>query len=83
MTRSSKKHNLIPEKMKAVTFNPTKNLFEYKEGVSVPVPSEGEVLVRVEACGLNPRDAYITSWKREVPTMTADFVTGHDVAGIP
>ena len=66
--------------MQAVTFDPEKDNFMVKE---LPVPSPGpeDVLIPVEACGLNPVDAKIIHWKDVIPSMTNSWVPGLDVYG--
>ena len=66
--------------MKALTFNPTNDTFAIRD-LPVPTPDLGDVLVKVEACGLNPVDAKITRWKSMVPNMDADWTPGLDVSG--
>ncbi len=67
--------------MLALTFDPTTDRFTVRE-LPIPEPGPGEVRVRVEACGLNPVDAKIIYWKRAAADMTADWVSGLDVAGV-
>ncbi|MCP4152139.1 MAG: zinc-binding dehydrogenase [bacterium] len=66
--------------MKAVTFDPARDVFGFKS-VPEPVLEKSDVLVRVEACGLNPVDAKITLWKEEAPGMNNNWVPGLDVSG--
>ncbi len=66
--------------MKAVTFDPRSDTFQL-EDVPRPRPGPTDVLVEVEACGLNPVDAKIVGWKSLVPDMQPGWVTGLDVAG--
>ena len=66
--------------MKALTFNPAADSFLVRE---IPVPKIGahDVLVKVEACGLNPVDAKIHLWKTMVPVMNEFWTPGLDVSG--
>ena len=66
--------------MKAISFNPKTDQFHVSE---LPTPSFGEtdVLVKVDACGLNPVDAKIGLWKSMVPEMDNTWVPGLDVSG--
>lgn len=56
----------IPEKMAAVLLTGHGGLDKlvYDREVSVPTPAEGEVLIRVTACGMNNTDV----WVRQAPT---------------
>ena len=66
--------------MKALTFNPATDSFLVRE---IPIPKIGahDVLVKVEACGLNPVDAKISLWKYMVPVMNEFWTPGLDVSG--
>lgn len=66
--------------MKALAFNPTKDQWNLRE---LPEPKAGsnDVLVRVDACALNPVDAKIIYWKQAVGDMTDTWVAGLDVSG--
>ena len=66
--------------MRAVTFDPDTDRFSLRE-IAPPAPGPGEVRVRVAACGLNPVDAKLPSWKAMALGMTADWVPGLDVSG--
>ena len=66
--------------MKALAYDPTTNNFTPAE-LPVPTISSGDVLVKVEACGLNPVDAKIGLWQGMVPEMDAAWVAGLDVSG--
>jgi NADPH:quinone reductase-like Zn-dependent oxidoreductase len=66
--------------MKALTFNPRQDLFRIAD-IPMPKPGDFDVLVKVEACGLNPVDAKIGLWKSMVPDMNEFWVPGLDVAG--
>ena len=45
------------------------------------MPGESDVLIKVDACGLNPVDAKIAQWRPMVPTMDDQWVPGLDVSG--
>ncbi|MBW3163775.1 alcohol dehydrogenase catalytic domain-containing protein [Ferrimonas balearica] len=66
--------------MRAVTYHPDRDQFVLSHQ-PMPAPGPGEVLVRVEACGLNPVDAKIHLWHGQAPSMSRDWVPGLDVAG--
>ncbi|PWJ41958.1 zinc-binding dehydrogenase [Sediminitomix flava] len=67
--------------MKALTFNPSTDEFSIKQ-LNKPSPSATEVLVKVEACGLNPVDAKVRFWKSMIPDqMNDNWVVGLDVVG--
>ncbi|MCO6510028.1 MAG: NADPH:quinone reductase [Aridibacter famidurans] len=50
------------------------------EDTSVPAPKEGEVLVRIEAAGVNPVDTYVREG-RHASAPPLPFVPGKDAAG--
>lgn len=66
--------------MKALTFNPGNDTFGVSE-VALPGISANDVLIRVNACGINPVDAKIRYWKINAPDMNASWVPGLDVSG--
>ena len=66
--------------MKALTFDPKTDQFRISE-LPVPGISDTDVLVRVDACSLNPVDAKIGLWKPMVPNMDNTWVPGLDVSG--
>lgn len=66
--------------MKAITFNPETDQFALSQQ-SLPTLQPNDVLIQVEAAGLNPVDAKITQWKGMVPDMNADWIPGLDVSG--
>jgi NADPH2:quinone reductase len=72
----------LPTVMRAVRvkeFGGPENLLI--EEVPLPVPGDGEVLVKVEAAGVNPIDTYIRSGQRsDLPTLP--FTPGIDGAGL-
>ena len=68
------------DSLKAVTYNPEQNAFMVSN-IPVPKPEASDVLVRVDACGLNPVDAKIALWKPRVHAMDESWVCGLDVSG--
>lgn len=66
--------------MKAVTFDPQNDQFHVSE-LPMPAISDTDVLVKVDACGLNPVDAKIRYWKTAVAAMDKTWVPGLDVSG--
>jgi NADPH:quinone reductase-like Zn-dependent oxidoreductase len=66
--------------MKALAFNPDRDQWNLRE---LPEPKVGakDLLIRVEACALNPVDAKIIYWKQAVGDMTDTWVAGLDVSG--
>ncbi|WP_281614075.1 zinc-binding dehydrogenase [Flammeovirga sp. SubArs3] len=67
--------------MKAVTFNPDNNQFSINE-INIPTIQSHEILIKVEACGINPVDAKVQFWKGMVgKQMNDEWVVGLDVVG--
>ena len=66
--------------MKAVTFDPETDEFKVSE-LPLPLLRETDVLIKVDACGLNPVDAKIVRWKAKAPNMNETWVPGLDVSG--
>ena len=56
---------MTPE-MKALAYDPAFDRFALTEQPQ-PTPGEHDVLVRVDACGLNPADAKIRLWRDSAP----------------
>lgn len=65
--------------MRAVTYDRSSATFAVRD-LPVPTPGPDDVLVKVDACGLNPVDAKIGLWIAGVPDG-ANFVPGLDVSG--
>ena len=66
--------------MKALTFDPQDNHFQIRE-LPAPEPGPQDVLLEVEACGLNPIDAKIRAWKSTFQAAHKIWVPGLDVSG--
>ena len=66
--------------MRALAWDPIRDRFHLVEE-PLPHPGPTDVLVRVEACGLNPVDAKIYQWRTMAPAMRAGWVVGLDVSG--
>ncbi len=66
--------------MKALTFDPHTDAFRLSD-LAVPSARDTDVLIKVDACGLNPVDAKIASWKSMAPNMLNTWVPGLDVSG--
>lgn len=66
--------------MRALTYNVNQDQFELTD-LPIPDPKTNEVLVKVQACALNPIDSKIVNWHALVPNMGIDFVVGLDVVG--
>ena len=85
-----------PETMRAVllTGHGGPEMLQYREDVPTPVPAPGEVLVRVNACGINNTDIWVregaygseddpgavSSWRRDGP-LRFPLIQGADIAG--
>lgn len=90
--------NDIPQTMKAVLTVGHGGLDKlvYRDDVPVPRPAEGEVLIRVTACGMNNTDIWVregaygteadpgavSSWRRQGPTLTFPHIQGADPVGV-
>ena len=66
--------------MKAITYNLYTDEF-LVEDVELPKIHGEDILVKVEAVGLNPVDSKIHLWKGMVSDMTPGYITGLDVSG--
>ena len=66
--------------MRALTFDPSTDRWTLQ---SLPAPEAHghDVLIQVEACGLNPVDAKIALWKGAATDMDDRWVAGLDVSG--
>jgi len=69
--------------MRAVIFDFIEKRFSFVESAKIPIPSVGEVLVRVKAAALNPIEGKHEIWSSLVPEEARDqFIMGVDVAGV-
>ena len=66
--------------MKALTFNTQENRYHVKD-VPMPVPAPNDVVVKVDACGLNPVDAKIALGKSRATGADEIWIPGLDVSG--
>jgi len=68
--------------MKAAVLHELKNLLVVEE-VERPVPGEGEVLIKVEACGVCHSDLHIIEgdWKQFGGITKIPLIPGHEIAG--
>ncbi|NKM11070.1 zinc-binding dehydrogenase [Rhizobium laguerreae] len=87
----------IPEKMAAVLLTGHGGLDKlvYSMDVAVPRPTDGEVLIRVTACGMNNTDVWVrqgaygteddpsavSTWRRQGNTLTFPRIQGTDTVG--
>lgn len=87
----------IPENMKAVQLTGHGGLdkLAYRDNVPVPEPANGEVLIRVSACGMNNTDVWVregaygsetdpasvSTWRRGRSTLTFPRIQGTDTVG--
>ncbi|PDT24898.1 alcohol dehydrogenase family protein [Rhizobium hidalgonense] len=87
----------IPEKMAAVLLTGHGGLDKliYRSDVTVPAPADGEVLIRVTACGMNNTDVWVregaygteddpaavSTWRRQGNTLTFPRIQGTDTVG--
>ncbi|MCJ1317817.1 hypothetical protein MMC15_003144 [Xylographa vitiligo] len=49
---------------------------------SIPTPGEGEILIKVTVCGLNPYEHYARDWGLYVDKSRIPVVLGNDIAGV-
>ncbi|TCA92619.1 Zn-dependent oxidoreductase [Rhizobium leguminosarum bv. viciae] len=87
----------IPEKMAAVLLTGHGGLDKlvYSRDVPVPRPADGEVLIRITACGMNNTDVWVrqgaygteddpsavSTWRRQGNTLTFPRIQGTDTVG--
>lgn len=87
----------LPETMKAVVLTGHGGLdrLEYRTDYPVPSPAQGEVVIRVSACGMNNTDVWVregaygteadpgavSSWRRQANTLTFPRIQGTDSVG--
>ena len=89
--------NNIPKTMCAVLLKAHGGLdqLEYVTGYPVPVPEDDEVLIEVQACGMNNTDVWVregaygtdddpsavASWRRGKPSLVFPRIQGADIVG--
>ncbi len=68
--------------MKAAVLHELKKPFVIEE-VERPKPGEGEVLIKVEACGVCHSDLHVAEgdWKQFAGITKLPLIVGHEVAG--
>jgi 2-desacetyl-2-hydroxyethyl bacteriochlorophyllide A dehydrogenase len=66
--------------MKAAVFQGVGKM-EVKE-IPTPVPGEGEILVKVQACGICGTDVHIFEGAEGAATVTPPVVVGHEFSGV-
>ncbi|MCX5774394.1 MAG: zinc-binding dehydrogenase [Fusobacteria bacterium] len=66
--------------MKAITYNLYTDEF-LEEIVDLPKITNQDILVKVQAVGLNPVDSKINLWKGMISDMAPGYITGLDVSG--
>jgi propanol-preferring alcohol dehydrogenase len=71
--------NIIPQKMKAMVLEARGHPLVLKE-VPVPVPTAGQVLVKVMACGVCRTDLHIMD--RELAHPKLPLILGHEIVGV-
>ena len=66
-----------------VAYMKEKMHIEVRDDAQIPEPKEGEVLVKIEACGICGSDVHFYKDGRVGDVMAPeDFVLGHEVAGV-
>ncbi len=68
----------IPSTMKAMVLSQPKRALELRE-VEVPTPGTGQVLLRVEACGVCRTDLHIVDGELTEPKLP--LIPGHEIVG--
>src|SRR5256885_14928515 len=87
----------IPKTMRAVLLTGHGGLerLVYRDDVAVPLPSPGEVLIEVSACGMNNTDVWVrqgaygteedpgavSTWRRQGNTLSFPRIQGTDTEG--
>jgi len=71
--------SLAPDRMRAMTLRARGAPLEMVERPR-PTPEPGEILMRVEACGVCRTDLHVVD--RELPDQRLPIVPGHEVVGI-
>jgi propanol-preferring alcohol dehydrogenase len=68
--------------MKAAVLHEFKKPLEFQE-VDRPKPGAGEVLVKVEACGVCHSDLHVADgdWPQLIPITKKNLILGHEIAG--
>ena len=66
--------------MKAITYQPATDTFSLSELPQPQVQSDFDVVVRVNAVGLNPVDCKVNLWHSMVEGMNDTFVGGLDLS---
>ena len=68
--------------MKAAVLHELKKPMAVEE-VDRPIPGEGEVLIKVEACGVCHSDLHVADgdWKQFAGITKLPLIVGHEVAG--
>ncbi len=69
---------MIPDTMNAMVLEAGSNTLRYKE-LPVPRPGEGQVLVKIHACGICRTDLHIMD--RELPGIKYPIIPGHEIIG--
>ncbi|MCV5262050.1 alcohol dehydrogenase catalytic domain-containing protein, partial [Escherichia coli] len=67
--------------MRAITYQRDNDTFSLSELPTPKLETQFDVLVKVNAVGLNPVDAKIHYWSDMVTNMDNNFVGGLDVSG--
>jgi len=66
-------------KMRAMVLEKQHQALEFKDDIPVPEPGDGELLVKVEACGVCRTDLHIIDGELEEPRLP--LIPGHEIVG--
>lgn len=83
-TQIKEKQISVPEKMRALRkLENQSEGYTMEEGVDVPEPGEGELLVKSYCVGICGSDMILYKWTKDAATIAErPFIPGHETAGL-